>query len=102
MSKEADMARIDMIQRYLVGESIVDEPAVVERKLRNYCKELINYYLACEAQRAEWFADAMSSRINLRAQRALIDEYGEFCAACVVGGGRHLQFVQWLDLREGK
>lgn len=99
VSKEADMARVDMIQRYLVGESIVDEPDVVERKLRNYCKELINYYLACEARRAELFADAMASRIDLRAQRALIDEYGEFRAG---GDGRHLQFVQWLDLREGK
>lgn len=36
---------------------------------------------------------------ELEAKLVLVDEYGEFCAG---GGGRHIKFVEWLDLREGK
>ena len=101
MTSEERMRRVDEIQRYLLLDRVDDTPEEVARKFHVYCVELINHYLESESRRAELFADAMAARIDLRAQRGLVDEYGEFCAACD-GDGRHLQFVQWLDLREGK
>lgn len=99
MTSEERMRRVDEIQRYLVLGRIDDTPDEAARKFHAYCVEMINHYLDCEARRAELFVDAMKTRIDLRATYGLVDEYGEFCAA---GDGRHIPFLQWLDLREGK
>ncbi len=81
--------RIEVIQNYLMGEYLVDSPEEAERKLHNYCKELLALYRETEALRAEWMTKAL--------QLSFADEYGEFCAK-----GRHISFVEWFALKEGK